>query len=158
LYPYVCQDFEHDIYRILKNNHVLVSKYKRMVLVIRNQKSHLRDITTGFRNFCKQHPISAVVVSDIKTFEIKPGDAYIVVYDNDLEFLVRYSLKNQLELGVDIGVVSYNDTPLKGIIASGITTISTDFVQMGKTMADMILNQRKLWIDNPFVMNIRSSF
>ena len=81
-----------------------------------------------------------------------------LVYDNDLEFLVRYSLKNQLELGVDIGVVSYNDTPLKGIIASGITTISTDFVQMGKTMADMILNQRKLWIDNPFVMNIRSSF
>ena len=33
LYPYVCQDFEQDIYRILKENVSLVSKYQRMILV-----------------------------------------------------------------------------------------------------------------------------
>lgn len=157
-YPYVCQNFEQDIYRILKKNALLVSKYQRMVLVIRHQKSHFRDIANGFRDFCKQHPISAEVVNDIKSFEIRTGDAFVVVDDRDLEFVVLYSIDNQKVLGKDLGVISYNETPLKGIVASGITTISTDFAQMGKAMAEMILNHHKPKLDNPFLMNRRNSF
>ena len=157
-FPYVCQDFERDIYRILKSNPSLVSKYRRMVLVIRHQKSHFRDIVTGFRDFCKQHPIACQVISDIRSFVIMRGDAYVVVDDRDLEFLVRYSIDHQLKLGTDMGIVSYNETPLKGIVASGITTISTDFAQMGKTMAEMILSHQKQKLDNPFLMNKRNSF
>lgn len=158
LYPYVCQDFERDIYQILKKNAPLVNKYPRLVLVIRHQKSHFRDIVTGFRDFCKQHPVAAEVVNDLKTFEIRPHEAFVVVDDRDLEFLVRYSIDHQLQLGANMGIVSYNETPLKGIIASGITTISTDFARMGKSMADMILNHQKLKLDNPFLMNRRNSF
>lgn len=158
IYPYVSQDFERDIYRVLKQNVGLVSKYQRMILVIRHLKSHYKDIAKGFRDFCKQHPIGSQVVNDMKSFEIKPGDAFVVVDDRDLEFLVRYSIDQQLILGTNMGIISYNETPLKGIIASGITTISTDFAQMGKSMAEMILNNQKLKVDNPFVMNIRNSF
>jgi DNA-binding transcriptional regulator YhcF (GntR family) len=158
LYPYVCQDFERDIYRVLKKNSLLVSKYERLVLVIRNLKAHYKDIAKGFRDFCKQHPIASQVVSDMKSFDIKPGDAFVVVDDRDLEFLVRYSIDQQMILGANMGIISYNETPLKGIIASGITTISTDFAQMGKSMAEMILNNQRLKVDNPFVMNIRNSF
>jgi len=158
LYPYVCQDFECDIYRVLKQNALLVSKYQRMVLVIRHQKSHFKDIATGFRDYCKKHPVPFEIVPDIKSFEIKNDDAFVVVDDRDLEFLVRYSIEHQLQLGSDIGIVSYNETSLKGIVASGITTISTDFAQMGKSMAQMILNHQKLKLDNPFRMNKRSSF
>ena len=158
LYPYVCQDFERDIYRVMKQNSELVSKYQRMVLVIRHQKSHFKDIVTGFRDFCKQHPIAYEIVANIKSFEIRAFDAFVVVDDRDLEFLVRYSIKKQQELGKDLGIVSYNETPLKGIIASGITTISTDFAQMGKNMAEMILGNKKQKLDNPFIINQRSSF
>lgn len=158
LYPYVCQDFERDIYRILKTNAPLVSKYQRMVLVIRNLKSHYKDIATGFRDFCKQHPIPCEIVSEIKSFEIKPGDAFVVVDDRDLEYLVRYSIEKQIILGNEMGIISYNETPLKGIVGSGITTISTDFARMGKSMVEMILNNQKLKTDNPFLINIRSSF
>jgi len=158
LYPYVCQDFECDIYRILKINSELVSKYQRMILVIRHQKAHYKDIVTGFRDFCKQHPISFEIVNDLKLFDVMTGDAFVVVDDRDLEFLVRFSIDNQLELGKEMGIVSYNETPLKGLIASGISTISTDFAQMGKTMAEMILNHQKLKLDNPFVMIRRKSY
>jgi DNA-binding transcriptional regulator YhcF (GntR family) len=158
LYPYVCQDFERDIYRVLKKNQELVSKYQRMVLVIRHQKSHFKDIAIGFRDFCKQYSVPFEIVSDIKSFEIKNNDAFVLVDDRDLEFLVRYSIDHQMKLGNDMGLVSYNETPLKGIVASGITTISTDFAQMGKTMADMILDHQKMKLDNPFLMNKRSSF
>jgi len=158
IYPFVCQDFEIDIYNILSKHHSQVNKYRRMLLVIRNQRSHFRDIVSGFQNFCKQHPIRAEVVSDIKIFKIKKGDAYIVVDDRDLDFLVRYSIEKKMALGVDIGIISYNETALKGIVASGITTISTDFAKMGKRMADMVLQHKKLKIDNPFLMYERSSF
>ena len=33
----------------------------------------------------------------------------------------------------DIGAVSYNETPLKGIVAPGITTMQTDFAHMGSS-------------------------
>jgi len=158
LYPYVCQHFEQDILNILKNNSDLVKKYKRMILVTSHQKSHFKDIINGFTNFCQQHPITAEVVSDVKSFSIKEGDAFVVVDDRDLEWLVRYSMEKNMVLGTDLGIVSYNETPLKGIVASGITTISTDFAQMGKIMAGMILQQERLKIDNPFVLFKRSSF
>ena len=158
IYPYVCQDFERDIYRILKQNQYLVDKYRRMVLVIHHQKSHFRDIVNGFIDFCKQHPIGFEVVSDIKSFEIYPGDAFVVVDDRDLEFLVLHSIEKQLLLGKEMGIISYNEAPLKGIVASGITTISTDFAQMGKSMAEMILHGEKEKIDNPFQMIFRKSF
>jgi len=158
LYPYVCQDFEQDIYHILKQNKYLVDKYRRMVLVIHHQKSHFRDIVNGFRDFCKQYPIGSEVVSNIKSFEINPGDAFVVVDDRDLEFLVLHTIEKQLILGKEMGIISYNEAPLKGIVASGITTISTDFAQMGKSMATMILECKKEKIDNPFQLILRNSF
>jgi DNA-binding transcriptional regulator YhcF (GntR family) len=158
IYPYVCQDFERDIYRVLKKNSLLADKYLRMVLVIRNQKSHFRSIATGFRDFCRQHPIPYEVVSDLQLFKIKSGDGFVVADDRDLGFLVHHAIEKQLILGRDIGIVSYNEAPLKSIVASGITTISTDFAQMGKSMAQMILENKKEKIDNPFQLIIRSSF
>ena len=157
-YPCICQDFERDIYRVLKKHVALVKKYRRMVLVIRHQKAHFRLIAKGFRDFCKQHPMEGIVANDIKSFEIRTGDAFVVVDDRDLEFLVRNALSNRLELGSDMGILSYNEIPMKGIIASGISTISTDFAQMGKSLVEMILNGKREKIDNPFVLTKRHSF
>jgi DNA-binding transcriptional regulator YhcF (GntR family) len=157
-YAIVCQDFERDIYRVLKKQTNDLKKYSRMVLVVRNQRAALREIAVGFRDFCLQMPIEFEIVADIKTFNIYSGDIFIVVDDRDLEYLVRWSMENELQLGSDLGIISYNETPLKGIVASGITTISTDFAEMGKSMAEMILNNKRLKLDNPFVINRRASF
>ncbi len=158
IYPYVCQDFEKDIYRVLCHNIQLVNKYNRMILVIRHQKSHFRDIANGFRDFCNQYTVTGEVVGNIHDFQIKPGDGFVVVDDRDLEFLVLYSIEKNLITGSDIGIISYNEAPLKGIVGSGITTISTHFAQMGKQMAEMILQGKKEKIDNSFNMILRNSF
>lgn len=158
IFPHVCQNFERDIFIILKKNAHLVSKYNRIILVIRQQKSHFGEIIKGFSDFCKQHPIAFNVVSEINSLEIKPKDVFIVVDDRDLEYLVRYSIEKQMMLGVDMGIISYNETPLKGIIASGITTISTDFALMGKSMAEMVLSGIGRKTVNPFIMHERRSF
>jgi DNA-binding LacI/PurR family transcriptional regulator len=58
-------------------------------------------------------------------------------------------------LGKDIGIISYNDTPLKELL--GITVISTDFNIMGETAASMILNNEKGEIKVPFNFIDRNS-
>jgi DNA-binding LacI/PurR family transcriptional regulator len=56
-----------------------------------------------------------------------------------------------------VGVISYNETPLKKIILNGITTISTDFEIMGKKTAELILNQATDHVAVPFHLTLRSS-
>ena len=157
-YPYVCQDFEKDIYNVLTDNVSVVRKYKRMVLVIRHQKSHFKDIANGFLDFCRQQHIQSEVVGELHLFEVKPGDGFVVADDRDLEFLVLHCVEKHYILGTDLGIISYNEAPLKRIVSSGITTISTDFAKMGRSMALMILNGKKEKIDNPFQLILRNSF
>jgi DNA-binding LacI/PurR family transcriptional regulator len=60
-------------------------------------------------------------------------------------------------VGKDVGVISYNETPLKKIILNGITTISTDFQAMGEKAAQLILEKSTAHIETPFHLNLRSS-
>ena len=157
-YPHVCQDFERDIYQILKNVYADIEKYKRIVLVIRHLKRHYKEIMVGVRDFCKQQPIGFDLVTDTSAFEVNQGDLFVVVDDRDLVFLVKQAQQKNLVLGIDVGILSYNETPLKEIIAGGITTVSTDFGQMGQSMANMVLSGKKEGIDNPFILTRRNSF
>jgi DNA-binding LacI/PurR family transcriptional regulator len=58
-------------------------------------------------------------------------------------------------LGSDIGVISYNDTPLKQIL--GITVISVDFNDMGIQTAKMITENKKEKVKAPFYFIDRES-
>ena len=69
--------------------------------------------------------------------------------------LVKQVREKRLRLGKDIGIISYNDTPLKELL--GITVISTDFKVMGETAADMILANKKDQVRNVFRFMDRNS-
>ena len=71
-------------------------------------------------------------------------------------FLKQAQLQN-FAPGKDFGIISYNDTPLKEILAGGITTLSTDFKQMGQTMASLITQKEIKTIENPWKLDIRNS-
>ena len=60
-------------------------------------------------------------------------------------------------LAKDVGLISYNDTILKEILEGGITTISTDFKKMGKALAKIILEKKKVTIENPNDLIVRNS-
>lgn len=157
-YPCVCQDFERDIYRMLRQHSDELDRYKRIVLAVKNQRTTLREIATGFKDFCLRKSAYHAISTDIRAEQIQAGDLFIVVDDKDLEYLVRYAMDHHLKLGTELGIISYNESSIKGIVSTGITTISTDFAQMGKSMAEMILNNKREKTDNPFVINRRSSF
>ena len=62
----------------------------------------------------------------------------INLMEDDLLILLDKIQSTKLEVGKDIGIISYNETPWKRFMLDGITTISTDFKQMG----EMVANER----------------
>ena len=56
---------------------------------------------------------------------------------------INWSNKKGLKIGKNIGLISYDDTPIKEILAEGISVISNDFALMGKRAAEMILSKEK---------------
>ena len=116
------------------------------------------EILLGCRNFCIDHHFEWRQIPEIsRQTEIGPGDAFIVIEENDLVNLVKESRQLNLLIGNDIGIISYNDTPLKEILLDGITVISTDHAKMGETAATLILEDRKEKIRNPFTLIRRKS-
>jgi DNA-binding transcriptional regulator YhcF (GntR family) len=156
-YPGVYQNFEKDIFSILIDSEQLVRKYKRLILLF-PEGLRTRDIISGFQKFSKRKIIPTEVRSTVKGEEIQKGDAFIVIDDNNLVDIIQCARKGDWQLGKDIGVISYNETPLKSVMGNGITTITTDFTAMGKAMAEMVVSGKREVVENPFVIIDRKSF
>ena len=84
--------------------------------------------------------------------------AYLTIDDNDLVTIVETAIANKWRIGKDIGIISYNDTPLKKVVANGITVISTCFAEMGEKIAQMVINNNKECISNTGSLIDRGSF
>jgi DNA-binding transcriptional regulator YhcF (GntR family) len=157
IYPSVCQNFEKDIISALNSGMDLLRKYNKLVIVYPEILQTQQATLTGFNYFCRENQIKNERILNSQHRKLAKGECYIVVFDNDLVNLVNAAREAKLELGKDIGILSCNDTPLKPIVANGITTMSTDFRLMGHTMADMVLNRKKDQIENPSYLLRRGS-
>ncbi|MDX1760412.1 MAG: GntR family transcriptional regulator [Arenibacter algicola] len=154
----IYQDFENDIYNALKEGLTKISRYGKMILVYPENAvyPYPRRILHGFRKFCVEHKIDFEIIDEIyDDIILKKGDLFITIEETDLVNLVNQIRDKEFILGLEIGVISYNDTPLKELL--GITVISTDFKAMGETASRMILNKEKGKIKNPFNFIDRNS-
>jgi DNA-binding transcriptional regulator YhcF (GntR family) len=158
-FPGVYQDFAKDIFEVLESGITHLRKYERLILVFPKGELYPVEIMDGFKRFCFFHDFKNLIVDGVDDDEpLDVGDCYIVLAESDLVNLVKKSREQLLKLGREVGVISYNDTPLKEILAEGITTISTDFVHMGQSIAEQIMGiEDRIPIKNPFRMTIRKS-
>lgn len=153
----IYQDFERDIRNALHSGKDLLDKYKKLILVYPKDMSYPIEIVKGFRHFCRERSIEHAVISNINEEPIMPKSAYIVLEESDLVDLIEQSRSLGMSLGKDLGLISYNDTPLKKILDNGITVISTDHEKMGETAAYMLKNKVRERIHNPFTLIRRNS-
>ena len=77
--------------------------------------------------------------------------------EDDLVILIERLIALKLKIGKEVGVISYNETPLKRIILDGLTTISTDFKVLGTQAAELVLDNRREKIEVPFYLTLRKS-
>ncbi|MCB0424876.1 MAG: GntR family transcriptional regulator [Flavobacteriaceae bacterium] len=155
-YPSIHQNFQNDIYKSLKQALPRLGKYDKLVLLFPDSKQPL-GMLNGFQKFRKETQFNHEVIKTLEGRNLQKGEAYLILDDRDLIVLIKKIKETNLEIGKDIGVISYNDTLLKEIVEGGITTISTDFKLMGKRLAEMIAKNERFQIENPNALIVRNS-
>ncbi len=157
-YAAVCQHFEQDIYQGLAAGLDLLGKYRWLRLVVPADGRYPAEMQQGFRRFCRAHGFAGDVVAGLpESTPPRAGEAYLVLEDNDLVTLLKSCTARSLAVGKEVGIISYNDTPFKEILAGGITVLTTDFEAMGRTAASLLLQKKTDQVKNPFGLLRRNS-
>ncbi len=155
-YPAVYQDFVTDMYDALIFGLDKIKKYEELILIFPGDKEPV-GMVSGFLKFCQENDCQHSVVSTFENDEIKKGSLFIIPSDRHLVNVIEQAKIQNLALGIDYGIISYNDTSLKKVVENGITTISTDFNDMGKILAEMINTNLKSNIKNDSKLILRNS-
>jgi DNA-binding transcriptional regulator YhcF (GntR family) len=158
-YISVYQNFEQDVFSALSSGLELLERYDKLTLILSADRFQFvpEEITTGFRSFCNTYQVNGEIVDTFSAAQIRKGEAYLLFADRDMiEFIKRVHLLG-LQLGKNIGLISYDDTPMKEILEGGITVISTDFEQMGQTAGQLITQKIKARVANPSTLIKRKS-
>ncbi|TDD94290.1 GntR family transcriptional regulator [Flavobacterium cellulosilyticum] len=147
----IYQDFKEDIMYALEKGLEKLKKYKKIILVYSTKAvfPYPTSVMVGFKQFCEEHQFDYEILDGIDgDLEFKSKEVYITVEDGELVYLIQQIREKNLVMGKDVGLISYNETPLKALL--GITVISTDFKKMGEDAAELILNNKKEIFKNPF--------
>lgn len=155
-YPAIYQNHEKDIFEGLLRGRLRLEKYKKLILIFPGFREPL-GMKVGFENFCKQYNFDYEIITEFIDHEIAIGDLYVIPNDRDLVGVIEQARNRNLKLGLDFGIISYNETPLKKVVEKGITTISTDFEAMGKILAAMVLKGNNVQIENKSSLIMRQS-
>lgn len=158
-YAAIYQDFENDVFNSLQQGVALLKKYKTIHLIGGNKRFQYvpAGIKKGFIKFCKQHKINYSIDENLPDKKIMKQHAYLIFSDSDLFRFIKYCELMKWKPGNDVGLITYDETPMKEFLLNGITVISTDFERMGKTAAELILSKRKEKIANPAKLIIRKT-
>jgi len=155
-FPAVFQDFKQDVYDALNDGLSLIKKYRKLVFVDPGGKEPAERVK-GFERFCRENNYNFETVKNIDG--ARPGlyEAWFLISDRHLVQLLKITKEYKYKLGKKFGIVSFNDTILKQMLAGGITTISTDFTKMGVTLGNMLLYNRSDKVRNPSRLIVRKS-
>jgi DNA-binding transcriptional regulator YhcF (GntR family)/DNA-binding LacI/PurR family transcriptional regulator len=153
----VYEDFEMDIFSALEQLREKLSKYHTIKIIFPQHTYYSKKILLGFLRYCHQYNFKHDIVHCIEAEKIETGAVYINLTEDDLVVLVEKIVLGNFKPGLDVGVISYNESPVKKVILDGITTISTDFSMMGRKTAELVLNNSMEHIRIPFKVTVRNS-
>jgi DNA-binding transcriptional regulator YhcF (GntR family) len=156
-YPVVYQEYDRDIREALSEALQLLKKYDRLNLIFPKTEYYPPYIRKGFIIFCQINHFEYRILESPDEDQIARKEAYITISDNDLYDLIRTIKKRGWAPGKDIGIISYNENPVKEILCDGISTISTNHDEIGKIAAEMILKKEFTRIKCPFQFIHRNS-
>jgi len=157
LHSSVSQNFELDIREALISLNDNLAGYKKHYLLYPPDSVHPGMVVKGFEVFCKMFEYEYEVVTSLSADSIHRDSNYILLDDEHLVDTIELIEQKKLELGKEVGLISYNETPLKRILAGGLTVISTDWQKMGQKTAEMILSQNIGSLRIPYMIYLRNS-
>mgnify|MGYP002691217781 FL=1 len=160
-YGVVYQDFTNDVYEGLMQALKKLRKQNRLNIITEASSLYYTFIREGAERFCSDHGIPCEFYQAVTPDIVRPQEVYLILngqLDTELIDLARAAKEKKLKAGRDIGFISYNESPINEIVLNGLTTISTDFRQMGSVAARMILDKQLRKVKCDFRMTRRSTF
>jgi DNA-binding transcriptional regulator YhcF (GntR family) len=156
-YPVVYQEYEKDIQTALETGISLIRKYKKINLVFPLNQYYTRNIARGFQIFCQVNQLPFSIIDQLQESDVKNDEAFVLISDDDLYRFIKICKIKNWKPGKDVGLVAYNDNPVKELLEDGITTISTNHDAIGRFAAQMILTGDFKRIKSPFEFIQRNS-
>ena len=156
----VYQDFAANVFNALMEAQEHLAKYQKLILVVPSHISHFAEVELGFARFVEETGFPSEICTEVEELEFKSGNVYFTLRakdDRDLVKVVKLCRKNQLKLGKNIGLITYNDTDVKEILEGGITTVAVDFKRMGELTAQKILQKVRDFEAVPSKLILRKS-
>lgn len=147
----IYQDFKEDIIHALEEALEKLKEYTKIILVYPTKTvfPYPTRVLVGFIQFCEEHQFDFEILDEIyDDLEFESKQVYIIIEDGDLVSFIQQVKEKNLVMGKDVGLISYNETPLKALL--DITVVSTDFKRMGEAAAELILDNKKEILKNPF--------
>ncbi|WP_299057390.1 HTH domain-containing protein [uncultured Polaribacter sp.] len=154
---YVFQDFGKAFFKTLKIALNSLRKFKEIVFLYPDFTYHPKETLTYLKKFCIQFEFKYKIIKNPNSLIIKKDIAYISLSDRMLGFFLEQCKAKNLEPGIDVGFLSYNETPMKKFIYKGISVVSTDFEELGKKAAEFVLQDNKMQYYVPTKLILRES-
>ena len=151
------QDFSTPVYEALEEANHLLKKYKRMIMVYPDFTYHPKITAEQFEVYCKTNDYQWERLEKEEKLNVKAGDMFFCVSDRMLGHILEQCREKKLELGLDVGILSYNETPMKKFVDKGISVISTDFKLMGQKAAEFACSDIKMDFCVPTKIYFRES-
>ncbi len=156
-FSHITQEFEIATYMGLKKLVRSIQKFEEFILFFLPDSDYPIEVKRAFEQFLKDYNIKGRVEKKYTIDTVKKGSVYFTIGDGDLWRLLKDCKKQGIEVGKDVGILSNNDNLVKEIICDGITTLSTDFEEMGYKAAEFVLNRELVQETIPTVLIRRNS-
>jgi DNA-binding transcriptional regulator YhcF (GntR family) len=158
-FSYICQGFDATLYECLLSGLDSLKKYKKIVFIFPPSADHPVSCLPDFEKFCTDYQFEYKIHTEenVEESDIEPGTAYLIAKHSDMIDTVKICRTKKLVPGKDVGIVTFNDTPMLEVIENGISVISTDFRQMGRLSAEYIKTRKKIQTYIPTKLILRGS-
>jgi len=161
-YGSVYQDCEQDVMIGLSQGLNDIRKYNKLKVLSMPGSLYAPLLSKGIVQFCSEHRIDYEFFYHTRHPDmIQKGDLFLILnsqLDVELIEIARVAKARGFQIGKDIGIISYNESPINEIILGGLTVLSTNFEQMGRLTAQMIHEKKMKKVKCDFRLIRRSTF
>jgi hypothetical protein len=126
-YSAIYERFEDELIEILMKAKDLFSKYDEIHLIFPRGSFFPIEIISALQKFCLANSFVLQVQDTIKNGIIVDKHAFVLLEDETLVQIIESTRRKNLTIGKQVGILAYGDSPLKRIVAHGITVIDTLF-------------------------------
>ncbi|MEM8524333.1 MAG: GntR family transcriptional regulator [Bacteroidota bacterium] len=156
-FSHITQEFESSTYRGLAKLADNIKAFKEFVLFFQPDSDYPQGLRSGFEQFLEDFDVKGRIVNSYVPQSVERGTVYFTINDNDLWGILKDCKAQGLDIGKDVGILSNSEDPAKELICDGITTLSTDFAQMGQQAAEFVLNRETTQQIIPTILTRRKS-